>query len=251
LLEPQAVVVGRVLKELRRLLEHVFALDLLELEVVLGRVAAKRVLVVRRRRRGRWRLGGVPLGGMRVELRGLGLAQRLRRRVGLLGGGGRRVGLRRRLGDRLVFERIRGSRQLLLDGRQVRRLGSVVPVLCIDEPGGVGFELVPDLRLLVERIFELGRRRHRGLGRRGRRRHDRRLGADRSVELRRLREPLGLVEAVVVRRLVVVDQPVVGQRGALEIGLVGPHRVAADRPQRIAFGAFDLGWIGAAPALEV
>ena len=38
LLEPQAVVVGRVLQELRRLLEHVVALDLLEL--VLGRVAA-------------------------------------------------------------------------------------------------------------------------------------------------------------------------------------------------------------------
>jgi hypothetical protein len=52
LLEPQAVVVGRVLKELRRLLENVFALDLLELEVVLGRVAAERVLVVRRRRGG-------------------------------------------------------------------------------------------------------------------------------------------------------------------------------------------------------
>jgi hypothetical protein len=60
-----------------------------------------------------------------------------------------------------------------------------------------------------------------------------------------------LLEAVIDRRLLVIDRVVVGQRGVLEIGLVRPHRVASDRPQRIAFGAFDLGWIGAAPALEV
>ena len=56
LLEPQAVVIGRVLQELRRLLEDVLALDLRELQVVLGRVAAEWVLALCRGWvGGRWR----------------------------------------------------------------------------------------------------------------------------------------------------------------------------------------------------
>jgi hypothetical protein len=60
-----------------------------------------------------------------------------------------------------------------------------------------------------------------------------------------------LLEAVIQHRFLVVDRVVVGQRSVVEIGLVGPHRIASDRPQRIAFGAFDLGWICTAPTLEV
>ena len=115
---------------------------------------------------------------------------------------------------------------------------------CINQPRSVGLELVPHLGLLIERVLELRGRRHRGLGRRWRR-GDRRLGRDRSVELRRL------LEAVIVGRLFLITPVAIRHRRVLDFGLAGPHRVASDRPQRIAFGAFDLGWIGAAPALEV
>jgi hypothetical protein len=127
----------------------------------------------------------------------------------------------------------------------------MAPVRRIDQPPSVGFELVPHLGLLVERVLELGWRRHRRLGRRRRRVRDRRLGRNGSVELRRLLEPMRLLEAVIVGRFFLIAHVAIRHRRVFDFGLAGPHRVASDRPQRIAFGAFDLGWIGAAPALEV
>jgi hypothetical protein len=56
---------------------------------------------------------------------------------------------------------------------------------------------------------------------------------------------------VVVSRVFFVDQVVIGQSRMVEIDLVRPFGAATDGPERIALSTLDLGWIGAAPTLEV